>query len=320
LKFFIFFITLTILSTSLLSEDLKKNEKKTEEKKIIIVSSARNIVNNILKSSVNGLDYVFSLGEKKKNQNSSYIDFKVGPFYEKDIGKDYEWDVTANIVLPNTQKKLKLFVKNLESDDKDNSNGKIDKVDKKEKENSLLFGLQFAKNLFKNLYSGISTGVRFNEYTPDPFLSLSINYSEKYWSNWKVNTGNLFYYFLRYKTDNKLYFYLSYIFNSKTKIMSYNYYRYRQYFKLHEVKNGIGVYHIISKNIGINYELEVLRVQNSLFAYNISNKYAGLTLKHIFHSDWLYYEIKPGFYFRESNNFNFSPRIMFNLGIIFRTK
>jgi len=323
---FKFFLILLLFSSYIFSSEIINQEKtneaneanEEEDKDIFIVTPSRDAINSLFKYSVDGMDFLFSFGEKNEDGKSSYIDLKIGPLYEKYIALGYAWDTSARIILPNTKKKFRLFMKNMESEDDKGSFASQESSEYKNQ--SFVFGIQFVKTFFKHLSSGVSLGARFNSFYPDPFFRLSLKLPIIFEKYWKLNIGNSMYYFLLYNLENKAYLYLSYLINSKTKIMSYNYYRYREYYSLHEVKNGLGIYYLITRNFIINYEVEVLRKKDDLFSFDVSYYYAGLTFKHIFHEDWLYYELKPGFYFRHENNFQVSPRILLYFGIIFRTK
>jgi len=306
-----------LLSLNLISKDNDKDKDKGKDKDILILTSSREFVNDMFKQSIYGMDFLFSLGEDRTyNKNSSYIDFKIGPFYEKYMQLGYEWGASASIILPSTKKRYRLFFRSLEDNEDNHFNDKSNSSEG----NSFVLGLQFVKTSFKYLSSGVSIGARFNTYYPDPLLSFSLKYSIDFGKRWRIDVGDRVYYFLVYKFDNNLFGDLSYIINYKTKIKFYNYYRYREFLNLHEVKNGFGIYYIIQNNMSIKYNIDVLREKDELFSFNIRHYYAGFTFKHIFHSNWLYYEIKPEFYFRESNDFRFSPRILLYLGIIFRAE
>jgi hypothetical protein len=319
---FIFNLITVGLYSESLSIDEKKNiveEKKKKEEKIIFISTSRDFLNNVLLGTTNTLDYIFSIGYTKvKRKKNSYVDAKIGGFYEKFYGYGYDYNVDGFIDLPNTKKRFNIFIGSLYQNNKGENNDNLLNKDKKEK---FILGFEYTRTLFNVLRSGLSTGAIFNSYYLDPFLRFSVNTSFNLFSNWNLSVGNYAYYFLVYKFDNLSFISLSYNISKQTQIKIYNEYRYREYFdKLHEVKNVLGLHHLISNTMGINYTLEVLRKKDGVFSYGISYYYIGTSFKHVFYSDWLYYEIKPGFYFRENNNFNLSPKMLIFIGMIYRTE
>lgn len=295
------------------------NSKNIVKKKdsIFILSHSRDTINNLFKYSIQGMDYLFSFGYGYSSDKTSYIDFKIGPLFEKYSDKFYNWDVNANIILPNTEKRFHLFMNNLETNSDNTSYSNSKDMQKKQ---TFILGLQFTKTFFSHFTPSVSLGAKFNSFYPDPFLRLSLKTKINPTENWKIESGDFLYYFYFYKLENKAYLNLTYTINGKTQIINYNNYRYREYFKLHEIKNGLGIYHVISRTMMLNYEMEVLRKKDKLFSLNISYYYIGSTFKHIFYSDWLYYELKPGLYFKTENDFNVSPRILLYFGIIFRSE
>ncbi len=316
--FFIFLLFLSpVVCFSNLTENNNIRNSDKNEDNIFIISKSRNTINKLFKYSVRGMDYLFSFGYGYNSDEISYIDLKAGPLFEKYNEEFYNWDVTANIILPNTEKRFHIFINNLETK---SDNTSYSSADSKQKEHTFILGFQFAKTFFNYLTPGVSAGAKFNSFYPDPFLRSSLKIKINPNKNWKIDLGDLLYYFYFYKFENKAYIKLSYSINSKTQIVNYNNYRYREYFKLHEVKNGLGIYHLISKTMMINYEMEVLRKKDELFSFDVSYYYTGSSFKHIFYSDWFYYEVKSGFYFKTENKFNLSPRILVYFGIIFRSE
>ena len=306
----------SILSFSNSNNSLFPNKNK-EKDNIFIISNSRNTINTLFKYSIQGMDYLFSFGYGFHSDKISYIDLKAGPLLEKYNNEYYNWDITANIILPNTKRRFHLFMNNLENKSDNNSYTRSDDLKNK---HTFILGLQFTKTFFNYLTPGISLGAKFNSFYPDPFLRSSLKIKINPNKNWCISLGDLLYYFYFYKIENKIYLNLTYQINNKTQIINYNNYRYREYFKLHEVKNGLGIYHSISSTMMLNYEIEVLRKKDELFVFDISYYYVGSTFKHIFHSDWLYYELKPGIYFKKQNNFKTAPRILIYLGIIFKSE
>ena len=283
------------------------------------IDEYRNKFSNLLVDTMSDIDNFF-IDSNRTVHNNTHAELSISIAKESrlDLEEDIRFRVRVN--LPKVQKHLKLYIEDEDSDDilYNETQLQQDKLQDNMQNKRYYVRLEFLKFKIKGLKNRLSGGVRIRSHTLVPYANYHINYKIYEDKEFKSNISNNF----RLYTDGGLEEYLSlntiYSFNDLLKGVWRNIFRYDEsptevfdsdysflykIDKTKEVSVGIGVTDTI-KNFGRS-KIDNVNLHSSFF--------------HLFHKDWMYYEVSTYLLKREVNDYENSYRVFLNFGIYFNT-
>ena len=263
-------------------------------------------------------DFFVDSNETTPNNTHAELSTSIAKETYLDFEEDVRFKIRVN--LPKIQKHLKLFIEDEDSDNilYDETQLQPDKLQENLQNKPYYVRLEFLKFGIKKLTNRLSGGVRIRSNTLVPYANYHSNYKIYEDKEFKSNISNNF----RLYSDGLLEDYLSfdtlYRFNDSLRGVWHNtllydespmeilYSDYSFLYKLDEKKEitvGMGVTDMV-KNFGRS-KIDNVNLHSSFF--------------HLFHKNWMYYELSTYWLKREVNDYKNSYRVFLNVGIYFNT-
>ncbi len=283
------------------------------------IDEYRNHFSNLLVDTMSSIDNFFvDSNETSHNNTHAELSTSIAKESRLDLEEDIRFKIRVN--LPKVQKHLKLYIEDEDSDNilYNETQLQKDKLQDNMQNKRYYVRLEFLKFDIKGLTNRLSGGVRIRSHTLVPYANYHSNYKLYEDTKFKSGISNNF----RLYTDGGLEDYLSfntlYNFNNSLRGVWRNIFRYDEtpieifdtdysfLYKLDEKKEislGVGVTDAI-KNFGRS-KIDNVNLHSSFF--------------HLFHKDWMYYEVSTYLLKREANDYENSYRVFLNLGIYFNT-
>jgi len=283
------------------------------------IDEYRNKFSTLLVDSMSSIDNFF-IDSNETISNNTYAEFSTSIAKETylDLEEDVRFRVRVN--LPKIQKQLKLFIEDEDSDNilYNETQLQKDKLQDNLQNKRYYIRLEFLKFDIKGFTSRLSGGVRIRSNTLVPYANYHSNYKIYEDKKFKSDISNNF----RLYTDGGLEEYFSfntiYSFSDSLRGVWRNILRYDEtpievfdsdysfLYKLDKTKEismGFGVTDYI-KNFGRS-TIDNVNLHSSFF--------------HLFHKDWMYYEVSTYLLKRKANDYKNSYRLFLNFGIYFNT-
>ena len=273
----------------------------------------RNKLSQILIDTSNAIDCFF-VENNDTVSSTTHAEFSTSIAKETYLGLEKDVRFKIRVDLPKIQKSLKLIIEDEHTDDVlyDETRLQNDAI----KDKRYYVRLEFLTTKFKNFESKLSSGIRIRSKHLVPYINHYANYKIYESDKLKSNFSNHF----RFYTDGELEDYLDlstvYKYNEDLSGVWRNTLRYNEshfqtffmdYSFLHKFNSkrqltvGIGATDII-KNFK-DSKFDNFNLHSSFF--------------HIFHKDWMYYEVAPSILKRDLNGYKTSYRLFLNFGIYF---
>ena len=281
----------------------------------LFIDSYRNTLSQVLIDTSNSIDCFF-VENNDSVSSSTHAELSTSIAKETYLGREKDVRFKIRVDLPKIKKSLKLIIEDEHTDDVlyDETRLENDAI----KDKRYYARLEFLTTEFKNFKTKLSSGVRLRSRHLVPYVNHYANYkiyeSEKLQSNFSNH--------FRFYTDGELEDYLDlstvYKYNEDLSGVWRNTLRYDEshfqtffmdYSFIHKFDSkkqltmGIGATDII-KNFK-DSKIDNFNLHTSFF--------------HIFHKNWMYYEIVPSILKRNLNEYKTSYRLFLNFGIYFNS-
>ena len=279
------------------------------------IDEYRDKLSHILVNTMSSIDNFF-VDSNETLHNNTHAKFSTSIAKESRLKLERDISFKIRLRVPKIKKYLKLFLEDENSDDMLYDETRLQKDTIQDKRYYLR--LEFLKFNIKGLTSKFSGGVRIRSRTLVSYANHHTNYKIHEDKKLKSNISNNF----RLYTDGELEDYLdfttTYTFDdsltgvwrntlryNKTpiEVFSSNYSFVHKIDEKKQITTGFGVTDLI-KNFGKS-KIDNFNLYSSFF--------------HLFHKDWMYYEVSTYILKREANDYKNSYRVFFNFGIYFNT-
>ena len=279
------------------------------------IDEYRNKFSNMLVETMSSIDDFF-VDSNETLHNNTHAEFSTSIAQESylNLEKDIRFKIRVNV--PKIQKHLKLFLEDEESDDILYDESKIKKDTLQNKRYYLR--LEFLKFDIKGLTNKLSGGVRIRSNRLVPYANYHSNYKIHEEKQFKSNVSNNF----RLYTDGGLEDYLSltmvYGFNDLLTGIWRNTLSYNET-PIETFQSDYSFLYTIDDKKQIKMGLGMTDLVKNFGGSKIDNFNLHSSFSHVFHKNWMYYELSTYLLKREVNDYKNSYRLFLKFGIYFNS-
>ncbi|MCB0419524.1 MAG: hypothetical protein KDD61_00915 [Bdellovibrionales bacterium] len=294
----------TILDMEL-QEEAEKNTDVLKNPMDYIELKRKRLADNMVTLS-NTLDNILG-GESadKESRNNSRIRITFGQLYEEYETPSEIFDLSAQIALPNTEKKFHLLLESFNQTNKEGSTTAVSNSSKLQgtpEERQYNAGLRFTPTSNKETHIGFDTGIRL-VWPPQPFAKTRARHriplrddfflklvQDVAWYNeegWETHTQGAF---EKALSRGKLFSFSNDLFWKDTQDYS-------------EMTHTVSLFHPLSTEKYLTYWAGTLsELSRGLF---IQTYEIGISFRQLIYKDWIYFQISPLGRWQRIHNFSF---------------
>jgi len=280
-----------------------------------ILDEYRNRVSQILIDTSNTIDCFFIENNDSVSSNT-HAEFRTSLAKENYLKLEKDIRFKIRVDLPKIKKRLKLIIEDEHSDDAlyDETRLQNDAI----KDRQYYIRLEFLTAEFKNFKSKLSSGIRLRSEHIIPYVNHYANYkiyeSEKLQSNFSNH--------FRFYTDGELedYLDLSTVYKYSKALsgvwrntLRYDETPFQTFFMDYSFLYTFNSKKRVTLGLGVTDIIKNFK-DSKIDSYNLHASFF-----HLFHKNWMYYEVSPSILKRESNEYKVSYRLFLNFGIYFNS-
>ena len=283
------------------------------------IDEYRNQFSNLLVNTMSDIDnFLTDSNRTICNDTHAELSTSIAKESRLDLEEDIRFRVRVN--LPKVQKHLKLYIEDEDSDNilYNETQLQQDKLQDNLQNKRYYVRLEFLKFDIKGLTNRLSGGVRIRSHTLVPYANYRSNYKLYEDKKFKSGISNNF----RLYTDGGLEDYLSfntlYNFSNSLRGVWRNIFRYDES-PIEVFDSDYSFLYKLDRTKEVSLGFEVVDSIKNFGRSKIDNVNLHSSFFHIFHKDWMYYEVSTYMLKRKENNYENSYRLFLNLGIYFNT-